>query len=133
MPFGKTAAAAGYKKLSCRWDSLPCLCDSQACSAISHLRNLAAVYRPPSSSSYIGLYTASRSVLSVLSSPTFWTKYCYFQVSQSSVVTKCPGRNSASIDQQLSDMLTRILAQSVSQPTHDDRNVLDLLITTEHT
>ena len=46
----------------------------------------------------------------------------------------CPGRDSASIDQQLSDMLIpRSLAQSVCQPTHDDGNVLDLLITAEHT
>ena len=46
----------------------------------------------------------------------------------------CPGRDSASIDQQLSDMLiSRSLAQFVYQLTYDDGSVPDLLITAEHT
>jgi len=88
--------------------------------------NLAALYRPPLSSSY------STSVSSFCSEFSDFMDELLLLPGQPIICRdfNCPGRDSVSIDQQLSDLLeSRNLVQAVCQPTHNDGNILDLLIT----
>ena len=92
--------------------------------------NLAAVYRPPSSSPYgvsVGQFCGKfvdflDELLLLPGLPVICGDF------------NCPGADSVCLDYQLSDVLeSRNLVQSVTQSTHRAGNLLDLLITLEDT
>ena len=119
------AAAVEMKSSSATTDRLVVKLSTKRAGRI----NLAAVYRPPSSSSY------STSVGSFCTEFADFLDEVLLLPGQPIVCGdfNCPGRDSISIDQQLSDLLESCdLAQAVCQPTHNDGNVLDLLITLEN-
>ena len=118
-------AAAGHRWVTrqhCHWSWLP---------AVSKLRtrrgrlNIAVVYRPPTSSPKHGISVSQfyREFIELLDEP--------LALPGELVVygdCNCPGQ-AASVDERLLDVLeSRDLLQRVDQPTHQDGNMLHLLI-----